>query len=237
MVRFMQKLNQTCCRCRINKPIEAFYFIKRSQSHETRCKACVRAYIKARHQADGGQALRESYQRRKAKGWTSKKWKDKTPEERKMAYEAVKRYRQRNREKCNAEGNQSTRLRRSWQYAQGWPLILAHYGNRCLRCGLGHSLCFDHVIPLSHAGLNCLSNGQPLCIGCNTAKGATEWCKDYRPDGGRWITELLRLNPLLVLEGDRVKGWHLTPSGRQWLKALWEVRAEWKVVMPGQEAQ
>ncbi|WP_275426200.1 TerD family protein [Nocardia arizonensis] len=45
-------------------------------------------------------------------------------------------------------------------------------GGRCVECGSGHYLEFDHVIPLSRGGATSSSNLQILCRACNRAKGA-----------------------------------------------------------------
>jgi 5-methylcytosine-specific restriction endonuclease McrA len=62
----------------------------------------------------------------------------------------------------------------SWT-ADDWERLKARYDWRCLGCGLqemtdGISLCFDHVVPLSLGGFNIISNAQPLCKSCNSAK-------------------------------------------------------------------
>ncbi len=230
----MTKVNQTCTKCKLNKPIGCFYFIKRSQSHDTRCKRCVSAYVRERNQADGGQAMREIYQRRKERGYTQKKWSEKTEHEKRLIYEGVKRYREKNKGKVNEENRQSLQLRRSLAYQKAWPVILVHYGNRCLRCGSDKKICFDHVDPIGLGGHNLLSNGQPLCLGCNTSKGATDRIRDYRPDFGAWIVELVRLNPWLGEPLPRGR-WHLTPEGRSRSERLW---LEWdkSLAVPGQIA-
>lgn len=54
--------------------------------------------------------------------------------------------------------------------AQEWNDLKAHYGNRCLRCGVHESyrkLSVDHVTPLSRGGSNTIDNLQPLCRPCN----------------------------------------------------------------------
>jgi 5-methylcytosine-specific restriction endonuclease McrA len=230
----MDKVNQTCTKCGLNKPIERFYFIKRSNSHDTRCKRCVAAYIKSRHEASGGQILRDSYQRRKARGYTQKPYKEKSEHEKALIYAAVKRYREKNKDRVNEEQRQGTQMRRSLAYRKAWHLIVAHYGGKCLRCGKTERLCFDHVDPLSLGGPNSLANGQPLCIGCNTSKGATDRNRDYRPDFGAWILELGRLNPWLTWP--LMKGrWHIGAG-------VWRARdlrreAAKDLVIPGQIAQ
>lgn len=61
-----------------------------------------------------------------------------------------------------------------------WNSLLAIYGHRCLRCGIqGVRMTKDHVIPLSEGGSNSASNLQPLCLPCNSWKGAR--IIDFRP--------------------------------------------------------
>lgn len=45
-------------------------------------------------------------------------------------------------------------------------------GGKCVECGSGHYLEFDHVIPLSRGGATSASNLQILCRSCNRTKGA-----------------------------------------------------------------
>lgn len=45
-------------------------------------------------------------------------------------------------------------------------------GGRCVECGDGHYLEFDHIIPLSRGGATSTTNLQILCRACNRAKGA-----------------------------------------------------------------
>ncbi|MFF2086908.1 TerD family protein [Nocardia sp. NPDC058176] len=45
-------------------------------------------------------------------------------------------------------------------------------GGRCVECGDGHYLEFDHIIPLSRGGATSMTNLQILCRACNRAKGA-----------------------------------------------------------------
>jgi len=56
-----------------------------------------------------------------------------------------------------------------------------HYAGRCLKCGKKTKLTADHVQALFNGGNNYISNIQPLCINCNSSKGARD--TDYRLTG------------------------------------------------------
>lgn len=213
---------QTCTKCEEMKPLaEGFYYETRSAKHITVCKACIATYQKERRKTLEGQAAQSAaYARRKAEGKVfTKKWADKTPKERKASYAAVKKWRANNPLRAGRELALSMTLRRSKPYAKAWPVILAHYDMRCLSCGSLDKVCFDHVVPMSMQGENSLANGQPLCLKCNTMKGATSRNRDYRPDQGAWIRDLVRLNPWLE-ELSRPRGWHLSAKGKQELAEL-----------------
>ncbi|GAA5057917.1 TerD family protein [Nocardia callitridis] len=45
-------------------------------------------------------------------------------------------------------------------------------GGKCVECGDGHYLEFDHIIPLSRGGATSATNLQILCRSCNRTKGA-----------------------------------------------------------------
>ena len=45
-------------------------------------------------------------------------------------------------------------------------------GGRCVECGSGFDLQYDHVIPVSRGGASTVANLQILCSPCNQTKGA-----------------------------------------------------------------
>lgn len=63
---------------------------------------------------------------------------------------------------------------------------LDYYGRKCVYCGRGGKLEWDHVKPISKGGLNLLCNLVPACRSCNAIKrcswkGVQWWlrCIDY----------------------------------------------------------
>lgn len=52
-----------------------------------------------------------------------------------------------------------------------WKQMCARYEWRCAKCKLRKKLTKDHIVPKSRGGRNHPSNIQPLCEGCNLAKG------------------------------------------------------------------
>lgn len=62
-----------------------------------------------------------------------------------------------------------------------WTALLERTGNQCLKCFRKPpevKLSKDHIIPLSKGGTNDISNIQPLCVSCNSAKKDTVWKPD-----------------------------------------------------------
>ncbi len=59
--------------------------------------------------------------------------------------------------------------------AEEWEQLKALCGYRCVRCFKKKKLSVDHIIPLSKGGTNYISNLQPLCKSCNSAKRDRIW--------------------------------------------------------------
>ena len=61
-----------------------------------------------------------------------------------------------------------------------WEEIMSKYGYRCVCCHTNEKVGRDHIIPLCNSGPHDVTNVQPLCPKCNSAKGTKTI--DYRPD-------------------------------------------------------
>jgi HNH endonuclease len=183
--------NKPCVKCLVCKPVAEFYYIKRQKGHDTRCKSCVAVYMQTRKEHTANYSKRY-HMRKVSEGWKSSAYRDRTDEQKANQYQHLKNWRERNKEKFNQEAKLGLRLRRSKAYLQHWQLVVERYGSQCLCCGATDvPLCFDHVVPLSMGGANDIANGQPLCRKCNTFKAHTDPQKDYRPDNGAVIAELV----------------------------------------------
>lgn len=91
-------------------------------------------------------------------------------------------WQQKNKEKVN---HASKQRRSRVKGAEGsftleeWLELCASTGDQCLACRRADiPLTVDHVKSLAEGGSNYITNIQPLCISCNSAKGSQ--CKDYR---------------------------------------------------------
>lgn len=93
--------------------------------------------------------------------------------------------RSRNREAYNASKRRHEAKRRAWAAGAGgsvsrldYKLLTDFMGDRCLKCGSGSNMQWDHIVPLSRGGSHSPLNLQPLCRKCNEKKNAsTEDCR------------------------------------------------------------
>jgi hypothetical protein len=61
---------------------------------------------------------------------------------------------------------------------QEWQALCQRYNYCCAACGRRRPLTADHVVPVTSGGSSNISNIQPLCRPCNSAKGTRT--VDYR---------------------------------------------------------
>lgn len=125
-----------------------------------------------------------------------KVWRKENPEK---VIEYGKRTRSKNKEKHlritsiwrkeNKKNTEYSNNRRALRMGNGgkfsakeWEFLKNKYDYKCLCCGRKEpeiKLTIDHVIPLVRGGLHSIENIQPLCLSCNSKKGARHET-DYR---------------------------------------------------------
>lgn len=80
-----------------------------------------------------------------------------------------------NREKINEINSRRRALKRNAEGSftlQEWRDLKAKYSHQCAWCKKKGKLTIDHIVPISKGGTNWISNIQPLCLSCNSKKGA-----------------------------------------------------------------
>lgn len=173
---------KTCSDCHADLPATTDHFAPRGSGLRGQCRQCktakdrqwrdshadeLTAYFRDYHEANRDRRLqqmaenyasdRESYRARE------RRWRAENPQA-----EAARRRRRREL-LAAAEGDFSE---------EEWVHLRSTYGDCCLRCGSADGITPDHVVPLSHGGSNFITNIQPLCVSCNSAKGTHS--TDYR---------------------------------------------------------
>lgn len=157
---------KTCSRCKEEKELSEFY--KHIRSKDGLCAYCKECDKKAK---------KDYYSRNKEETIARvKAWSEANPDK--------VRINKRNWKRKNPDSNRRYKLKRYQLEKIGhfteeeWIELCNYYGNVCLRCGSNEKLTADHVKPLFHGGGNSIDNIQPLCLSCNSGKGAKEI--DYR---------------------------------------------------------
>lgn len=88
----------------------------------------------------------------------------------------------RNRDKVTARNQRRRSMKKNAPgsfTAEEWASIKASHGYKCAACKapetLFEVLTVDHIVPLVAGGTNDPSNIQPLCLRCNSSKGARRY--------------------------------------------------------------
>lgn len=122
-----------------------------------------------------------------------KRWNEKHPEyqiqwrhgKKRLLREYDREYRRKNAVRRYAQAAAYKAKRRSGggsYTVQEWLALKAKYNNTCLWCGRKEpevKLSADHIIPVIKGGSSYIDNIQPLCLSCNSRKGAK--IIDFRP--------------------------------------------------------
>lgn len=194
-------LEKRCSKCELIKPVTLFNRMSASRDgFASRCKDCSSACNRAYRRANRAELKQKRIQRRQeCPEHASEMRKRQYQRKRNQILQSKRAYYQNNRSDILAkhrawyQGNrerhrviyhirESRKRRNGGRYTEAqWLALKAQYGHRCLCCGKGESeaaLTVDHVVPLSRGGSSDISNLQPLCKTCNSAKGSKTI--DYR---------------------------------------------------------
>lgn len=141
-----------------------------TQNWRERNKEWTREYALRYYYQHHEEAILRMRQYRKENREYWRRWREENIE---RAREATRRYR------TNKRGAQGEFTE------EEFATLCASIGNVCLACGRDDvSLTRDHVVPISLGGDNTIDNIQPLCLACNSGKGAR--IIDYREESGRY---------------------------------------------------
>lgn len=153
-----------CSRCKETKSVSEYYVApsRRGDGYTSICRDCNRELRKENYNSIKEKEYRTN-NKEKIKVRIDR-WRNNHPEKK-------KEYRRKRR--ASEKGSNGTIT------AEEWNSLVEKYGNRCLCCGKRNAkLTLDHVIPLKLGGSHTIDNIQPLCLSCNSSKGAKY--VDYR---------------------------------------------------------
>jgi 5-methylcytosine-specific restriction enzyme A len=183
--------SKECSKCRRVLPTAMFHRgHKQPDGRVAYCKDCVREYAQQRGDYFAEYAARPEVRERR-RAW------HKSPAAKAASKAALQAYRrkhpdlarewhrnylrahpEKNQEYCNR--HRMRKLGNGGDFtAAAWTTLCAQYDYRCLACGRRTELTIDHIVPVSLGGSNDISNIQPLCQSCNSAKH--DQVIDYRP--------------------------------------------------------
>lgn len=177
-----------CTKCKVWKPSSSFNPRPDNGKLRPWCVECNRRYKQAHRDQhrDIYSNTRNAYY--SANKQTIRKQQksayDADPQKRKRAYERTRQWQKDNPVRHRAarkviDSNRRVSNGRSNYVYQNWLAMCDWFSGVCLCCGSGDPLTIDHVIPITHEGQNTIENVQPLCLHCNTSKGAYHET-DYR---------------------------------------------------------
>lgn len=168
-----------CAACGELKQREDFYTSpKRKHGLLPYCKQCYKDWREANSEKHQQYAKAHYQQHRDKYIGRAYRWGAEHAGQRRIARE---KWRKRNRIKARSYYH-TYRARKAGNggsySSEEWDALCARYDYRCLCCGERKPLTADHIIPIAKGGSSDISNVQPLCLECNSRKGAK--VVDYR---------------------------------------------------------
>ena len=173
---------KVCVDCNRALTLDNFYVSKLNKGgRATCCKGCSTLRNRSSRLKRDQDVLREqrkSYRIRNRDELKEKAKESRTLKRAAMTTEQLAEFRRK-----RLEGK---RIHRARKYGSGgrhseaqWQQLLVLCDHKCVACGTNEDITRDHIVPLSRGGSDDISNIQPLCRACNSAKNKYKII-DYR---------------------------------------------------------
>ena len=172
------KEGKACSKCKGNGPFNRSK--DRKDGLNCICVKCLKAYrIKNRERIKEYMKNRDKTKKREADRVYRTKHKVRLNKYSNDYYKAHKKTMRQYQKDHSKYQEQTARKRAKIHGIEGsftqrqWENLKSHHNFTCLACGKKEpdiKLTVDHVVPLCFKGLNDISNIQPLCLACNSAK-------------------------------------------------------------------
>ena len=191
---------KACSRCRVSKPAKAFAKMTASKDgRQYACRECQKKiwkeYKESTNRADyyakyearpDVRAKRAAYRARPENKLRAAEYQREwltDPKNRARHYKAVKKWLASPKGRFYKRFKEDQRREREYRAPgkftlEDWKRLLKNFGAACLACGSQKKLTADHVVPVVQGGSHNFENRQPLCLSCNSRKGAR--VVDYR---------------------------------------------------------
>jgi 5-methylcytosine-specific restriction endonuclease McrA len=152
------------------------------------CKKCVSIIYKSSHEKRLAKYEKERLQMLATlpRGEFESKWKQVLSDRREISAAASAKWRKNNPDDIKAQRVKARVARKSAEALEGgsftaseWRALVNKFNKRCVCCGEIKPLTADHVVSVTKGGSSHISNIQPLCFSCNSAKG-NRHSTDYR---------------------------------------------------------